>query len=340
MSRRAVEDILGETIPKKSKKLYTKRWEDFKIYLQSDAEPTEDDYLQYMDWLKKEKKYQASTIWTIYSMLNSAHQNYYGKRLQDFRRLQTLLKSYNSDYERVCAKTFSQEQLSEFLNLPLSTPYWLARKCGVALMVSGGLRKAELVSLEIGDVQESGETYHVTIRRVKQRGEKDDQTFVVNPDFAPYIRTYLEKLREDLGDDVSGRFFKGTPEYKNKPRVFVNANMGVHQVEKFGIDIANKLGLAEADRYTSHAFRRTSATLAAEAGCSSTEMMNHFGWSSQKTATRYIDKTLRMSQNMSDRISLNQTTNQQTTHVTNVTKSPKSTIINITANEGAVVNIH
>ena len=28
----------------------------------------------------------------MYSMLNRAHQNYYGKRLHDFQRLQTLLK--------------------------------------------------------------------------------------------------------------------------------------------------------------------------------------------------------------------------------------------------------
>ena len=86
---------------------------------------------------------------------------------------------------------------------------------------------------------------------MKQRGGKYDQTFIVNLDFAPYIHTYLKRLREDLGDVISERCFKGTSEYSNKPRIFGNANMGAHKVEKIGIDVANKLGVADkAERYT------------------------------------------------------------------------------------------
>ena len=118
-------------------------------------------------------------------------------------------------------------------------------------------------------------------------------------------------------------------EYANKPHDFVKQNMGVHEVERFVIDIAEKLGLADPIRNTSHAFRRTSATIAAEAGCGSTEMMNHFGWSNAKTASTYIDKTIRMSENMSHKISFNETRNA--VNVTAVHKSPKTTTINITA---------
>ena len=294
MSEYPVKEIMNDTISKKSEKVYSKRWEDFKSFLQSDGEPTEDDYLRYMKWLKNDKKLKASTLWAIYSMLNSAHQNNYGVKLQEFRRLITLLKSYNSDYERVCAKAFTTEQIMEFLNLPLGTPFWLARKCAVALMVCCGLRKADLINLDVADVQEAGETYYINIKDVK-RVDKDNHIPYINPNFAPYIRNYLQRLREDLGENISGRLFKGTPEFANKPPVFVKQVMGVHKMEKFGIDIAKKLGLSEPERYTHHSFRRTSANLAAEAGCSSTEMMNRFGWSSAKTAQRYIDKMVCMS---------------------------------------------
>lgn len=53
---RSAKDILNELAPKASKKSYLKAWEDFQKFKKSNGRPTENDYVEYFDFLKKEKK--------------------------------------------------------------------------------------------------------------------------------------------------------------------------------------------------------------------------------------------------------------------------------------------
>jgi hypothetical protein len=43
--------------------------------------------------------------------------------------------------------------------------------------------------------------------------------------------------------------------------------------------------------FTSHCWRRTSATQAADQGASSLQMIRHFGWKSEAMCEEYIDKS-------------------------------------------------
>ena len=74
-SERSIEDILLKSIPPKSAELHQKTWKIFKKCsgLDDATNPIEEDYLRYFDFLRHEKKLKGSSLWTIYSRLNSVH---------------------------------------------------------------------------------------------------------------------------------------------------------------------------------------------------------------------------------------------------------------------------
>ena len=64
--------------------------------------------------------------------------------------------------------------------------------------------------------------------------------------------------------------------------------MGHNYISNIGKDIAMKLGLSNPECYTGHCFRRTSATLACDAGADAEQLKRLGKWSSSKVVGRYI----------------------------------------------------
>lgn len=56
--------------------------------------------------------------------------------------------------------------------------------------------------------------------------------------------------------------------------------------------IATYLGLEEPDKYTGHSFRRTSATMLADAGADLLTLKRHGGWKSDKVAQGYVEDSI------------------------------------------------
>ena len=71
---KSAADILSDIGPTKSAKAYQKQWEDFEKFRNSSGEPTEDDFIRYLNYLRVGKKYQASTMWSSFSRLNNCYQ--------------------------------------------------------------------------------------------------------------------------------------------------------------------------------------------------------------------------------------------------------------------------
>ena len=93
--------------------------------------PTEDEFADYFRSLRLEKKLSSSTMWTTYSIVNAVVKGKYGKRLQNYLRLTTLLKSFDTDTKKKAA-VFEMEELGAFVaSQELSTPYWLVRKVNI-----------------------------------------------------------------------------------------------------------------------------------------------------------------------------------------------------------------
>ena len=124
MAKRRVDDILNETLPEKSKELYLKRWMDLMDFMGEPARrPTETDYLQYFDFLKTTKNHAVSSVWSIYSSLNSIHQREFNEKLQSFPRVTQLLKTYNTTYERKVASIL-EEGSQKMLPKKNKIRYW------------------------------------------------------------------------------------------------------------------------------------------------------------------------------------------------------------------------
>lgn len=302
MSKRNLSEILESTLPQKSRKKYLMNWKQFLLFkferedisdeqlmLKADDKPSEEDYLQYFDVLHS--KLKSTTIWSIYSMLNSVHQLLFAEKMQVvYPRLTNLLKSYNNTHERKVANVFDRQEITNFLNLEDTSPFIILRKAAVVISICGGLRTCELTDLNFANIAQVGDTYVVNLKRKKQHGEKDSSTFVVPKEMAMHITNYKMALSCSIGENnVTGRFLKGTPIYSNsKKSRFINQPMGINMAYKIGKDVAKKLGLPDADNYTGHCFRRTSATMAADAGATPVQMQRAYGWKSINTAQKYV----------------------------------------------------
>ena len=127
-------ELVFEGIKEKSRAKYKKAWEQFLEYHRDAREefenrmPTEDEFLLYFRHLRLEEGYSSSTMWTLYSMVNSVYKGKYGSCLQKHPRITSLLKSYDTDVKKKAA-VFSQEEVDTFIKSDLiTTPYWQVRK--------------------------------------------------------------------------------------------------------------------------------------------------------------------------------------------------------------------
>ncbi len=68
--------------------------------------------------------------------------------------------------------------------------------------------------------------------------------------------------------------------------------IGINTFASMPKRIATFLGLENAARYTGHCFRRSSATILAEAGASLTTIKMHAGWKSSRVAEGYIENSI------------------------------------------------
>ena len=104
--KRLTDEIIGDIHPMKSCKKYDTKWKEFIGFVElNDRKPTEEDFLQFFDHLRNERKLASSTLWSVYSMLNNKFQLNFGEKLQKFPRLTMLLKSYEAGYVRKTAST-------------------------------------------------------------------------------------------------------------------------------------------------------------------------------------------------------------------------------------------
>ncbi len=101
-----------------------------------------------------------------------------------------LLKTYNSTYERKVAAVFTRDDIMAFLSSELheragASPYWILPKCYAAIAFSGGLRTAEMKSLNFEDLKELQTGIKVTYRPAKQKVPTTKSFFIQKNDENP-----------------------------------------------------------------------------------------------------------------------------------------------------------
>ena len=173
------------TVKEGSRAKYKKVWLEFVNFVEAcpgdfaERSPSEEELISYFKHLRENKKIASSSMWTYYSIINSTYKGMYGKKLQDFPRITSLLKVYDTDVKKK-AMCFESEDIANFVkNESYSSPFWLVRKVILILSFFGGLRHQEVMQLELQNCNITEEGVFITHYRVKQRSDKTSQRFLV-----------------------------------------------------------------------------------------------------------------------------------------------------------------
>lgn len=126
---------------------------------------------------------------------------------------------------------------------------------------------------------------------------KIDRLFVVRDELLDVVRKY-EALRPV--NTKTDRFFLN---YKNGK--CTRQPIGRHTIALMPKQIALFLQLPEAELYTGHCFRRSSATLLADSGANLTALKRLGGWRSDKVAESYIEESIENKSDISTKINRN-----------------------------------
>lgn len=125
------------------------------------------------------------------------------------------------------------------------------------------------------DIKKENNIYLV---KIPDTNTHNPRTFVVEGNFCndEYITARPSNL-------ISNKFFLC---YRNGK--IINQVMGINKIGMLPKEIATYLELPDANSYTGHTFRRTSATLLTNGGASMTTLKRHGGWKSSNVAEGYI----------------------------------------------------
>lgn len=196
------------------------------------------------------------------------------------------MKSNSKGYQPKKAKTFEQKEVEKFLNEAPDEIY-LLMKMVVVMGVMGACRCDELVNLKTNDIEDR------------------ETILVVN-----IIKTKNYKLRSFVVTGAEGNNFNGLEIYRKyaalRPktlgngRFFLNFRSGKCTVQPVGINtlskipklVASYLQLKDVELYTGHCFRRTSATLLANASADILTLKRHGGWRSSSVAETYVEESV------------------------------------------------
>jgi hypothetical protein len=225
-------------------------------------------------------------MWTFYSYVNSILKRKYGYKLQELPWVTLFIKGLEVDMKKK-APIWDTGQLKKFLVSEMPTPYWEVRQSIVMMAFFGGLRLQETCDLELEKIIRGPEGYTITHMRCKQRDDKTSTKFVVPQEggYADRLAVYIKKVNDVL------QKFQGRVWFTCTPKALKKQGMGLNMVGKVPHEVAKYLNFPEPETYTFHSFRRTSATSAADAGSTTKQMVDFFGWKNGSMCQEYISSS-------------------------------------------------
>lgn len=154
------------------------------------------------------------------------------------------------------------------------------------------MRRDELTRLTVDNIEERSLILVVKIPDSKTHSER---TFTIT--HLEYIGKYKKYAALRPVNASTNRFF-----YKYTKGKCVNQVVGINKLGAMPSIVAKFLNLPDANQYTGHCFRRTSATLLADSGANITEVKRHGGWKSTTVAESYIEDSIQQKNKISNKI--------------------------------------
>ncbi|XP_073964583.1 uncharacterized protein [Choristoneura fumiferana] len=209
------------------------------------------------------KRYKPSSLWCIYSMLKSTVQNKNAIDIKAYTNLTAFLKRRSDGFYSRKSKVLTPNEVEKFIKEAPDNQY-LATKVALIFGITGACRRQELNNITTKDIENHGEMLLVKIPNTKN---KIPRSFTIHGPFYEIVKKY-ESLRSTKGK--SDRFFQNFQNGK-----CTSQPIGVNKFGSMPREIAKFLGLPQADAYTGHSFRRTSATLLANSGADILTLKRH-----------------------------------------------------------------
>lgn len=145
--------------------------------------------------------------------------------------------------------------------------------------ISGGCRRQELKNLKIDHIRDLGNEFQVRLIDTKT---KTDRLFVIPGLFYKVSKKYMELRPLNME-----QFFLNYQKGKCTKQV-----VGINKIGNQPKIIAEFLNLPNSELYTGHCFRRSGATLLADAGGNTLTIKNYGGWKSTPVMETYIENSL------------------------------------------------
>ena len=222
-------------------------------------------------------------------MLNSCVKAKYGFNLENYCRVTTELKAFDTDVKKK-ANIFTKEEIDHFLSKEeLDTRYWKVCKCIVVFAFFGGLRKSELESLLLQNISSTPEGMLVLHSRPKRRTDVGNSKFVIprmatGVNYAAVAEEYLVAIRNDHGQVSGNVWWVGR-------NVYIKTHLGKNIIGRVAKEMAEQLKIANSSEYSFHLYTRSSAIEAANQGLSTVQLQEHFGWANPSMCQEYISRS-------------------------------------------------
>lgn len=139
-----------------------------------------------------------------------------------------------------------------------------------------------MCDLRLTDIKKEGAVFLINVRPSKT--EKGRKFAVVDCPEIPYAKIFNKYLSLRPENVATDRVFLKYADGKCFRQV-----VGINTFGACPSRIARYLNLSEPEKYTGHAFRRTSATIMANSGMSLDELKRQVGWKSSSVASGYIE---------------------------------------------------
>lgn len=291
MEESDIEEAAGiaclSLLPEKSKQRYESCYEGFKKWCHTKKvviHTSETVLLAY--FLEKSGKYSApSSLWSEYSMLRATISLNDNVDISKYAKLKAFLKKKNIGYVSKKSEVFTIEEIQTFLSEAHDQIY-LMKKVVVVMGIAGACRKDELCKLTINNVIDKGDIILVRILDAKNHQSRSF-TIVDNENekfhFVALVRKYMNLRPKSSIQRFFLRYQNG--KCSNQP-------VGRNIFAKIPSEVAKFLHLENAEKYTGHSFRRTSATFLANSGVDILALKRHGGWKSSAVAESYVADSL------------------------------------------------
>lgn len=279
--------------------------------------------------------YKPSSLWSFFSMLKLTVQQHNNINI-DYPRLNSFLKKYKTGFVQKKSLIFDPEDVRRFLDeapdsmylhvkvrsfffFQIMSNYSLFVKVILIFGIFGATRGDELTKVCVEHLVKQGDIYVVKIPDTKT---KQPRSFVLEGENATYVNNYLKLRPMDIS---TNRFFISYKNGKCAKQV-----IGKNTIQSAPKTIAKFLNLDNPSGYTGHSFRRSSATILADAGADLLMLKRHGGWKSSTVAEGYVAESVgnkrKIGQLISDRIEMTKTKKQKVVAVNEVHNGSMSSV--------------